>query len=173
MKRSQTFLLLILIGFIIYFLYQNVWKGSEPLPETASEAASYYGKSFNNERIQRGQPIIEDSWVLRTDDSTQLLWSEPTTYFISDKADHAWKTIYLTETTAHAETDVFNYFFKDSLANRLHITSYFSVPDSLSFTFSIGYFNQESPAQTIIPSRAFVDSVLTAWDLQVYYQQSN
>jgi len=166
MRRILPVFVLIAVGGLAMLVlmknnfYSNKYKG--PFIER-------YGKTFNSERRKIGLPSIEESWTLRISDSSHTQWSHKAIYNTRDVPEHIWKTLYFNDSTLIAEEDAFNYDQRDSIGDRLIVTSYFGTSDSMKFEFSRHYYKSYPPSEMHEVSFSFADSLLRHWGFKSYY----
>jgi hypothetical protein len=129
-----------------------------------------YGKSFNSERVKKGLPVIEESWLVRVADSTHVQWSHKEMFNRPSSPEHIWKTLFFLKSRLTAEEDAFNFDQGDSIGDRLIVKVDLNTSDSTSFKFSRRYYKTYPPSRSISVDWIFADSVLRVWGFPNYYE---
>lgn len=134
-----------------------------------NDLVNRYGKAFNDDRIKKHLPIIEDSWDIRVFDSSHVQWSKPRGFFNSTSPEHIWKISYFKESILISEEDAFNLNQGDSIGNRLIIVASLQHLDSIKIKFIKHYYRSYPPSESAFVSYEFADSVLRAWGFKNFY----
>lgn len=158
MRNALLLLIVLVLSLSIYFYFSR----TQPTPDL-------YGKNFNAIRLKMHVPIIEDSWVIRTQDSSHTQWSHASLYNKQNIPEHIWKTLYFRGTTLASEEDAFNYDQGDSIGDRLIIVSSLQNSDSIKCKFSRHYYRSYPPSRSVTVTREFADSVLRRWGFTNLY----